>query len=443
MAWKDTFDIDEPAGPEAVADYNQDDYGKTPMPIVREGDSVIAVMGVTGVGKSTFISYFSETAVVGNDLESCTASISIHPARVGGRDVFLVDTPGFDDTNRSDTEILREVADWLNLSFQAKVKLAGIIYLHRINDNRVGGSGVRNLRMFKKLCGEEGFSCVILATTMWGNVPKEKAEEREQQLIEGSNFWADLIKRGSRTFRQDSGAESATRIVEHILAKRQQMTLRIQIEMASGAKLSDTAAGRQVGGDIAKLGERHKKEMQKLRDEMSEAIRDRDVEAQREIAQVRAEMAARMQSAEQDKKKLEVGMEELRQQRHEEAARLREEAHRRELELQQAMNDNQRAMAERMDEFRQQASQKHDEEMAAQRVLLANKDREYAQERARVHEREMANQKATLERQNRLDLQLEKNRNQERLLQSRLRRQELESENERLRNESNKGCSVM
>jgi adenylate kinase len=37
----------------------------------RSKDLVIAVMGVTGVGKSTFISYFSQTAQIGIGLESC------------------------------------------------------------------------------------------------------------------------------------------------------------------------------------------------------------------------------------------------------------------------------------------------------------------------------------------------------------------------------------
>lgn len=32
---------------------------------------MIAVVGLTGVGKSKFISYFSDTAVVGHDIESC------------------------------------------------------------------------------------------------------------------------------------------------------------------------------------------------------------------------------------------------------------------------------------------------------------------------------------------------------------------------------------
>lgn len=62
--------------------------------------------------------------------------------------------------------MLRRVADWLNRTHQAKVKLAGIVYLHRINDTRLGGSAMKNLRMFKKLCGDDALSCVVLATTM-------------------------------------------------------------------------------------------------------------------------------------------------------------------------------------------------------------------------------------------------------------------------------------
>lgn len=41
----------------------------------RADDIVIAVMGVTGAGKSTFINLFAnETVVIGNDLQSCERS---------------------------------------------------------------------------------------------------------------------------------------------------------------------------------------------------------------------------------------------------------------------------------------------------------------------------------------------------------------------------------
>jgi hypothetical protein len=53
---------------------------------------------------------------VGHDLESCTTEISIVKFQCPERsdlDVLFVDTPGFDDTNKSDVEILNMIADWL------------------------------------------------------------------------------------------------------------------------------------------------------------------------------------------------------------------------------------------------------------------------------------------------------------------------------------------
>lgn len=40
-----------------------------------------------------------------------TYDVGIHAANIDNKNFYLIDTPGFDDTIRSDTEILREVAD--------------------------------------------------------------------------------------------------------------------------------------------------------------------------------------------------------------------------------------------------------------------------------------------------------------------------------------------
>lgn len=52
---------------------------------------------------------------------------------------FLVDTPGFDDSTETDTQILMEVTDWLNRAYLADILLSGIFYLHRIIDIKMGG----------------------------------------------------------------------------------------------------------------------------------------------------------------------------------------------------------------------------------------------------------------------------------------------------------------
>ena len=54
---------------------------------------------------------------VGHDLESCTTDIEIIRFQFFDINVVFVDTPGFDDTHKSDVEILTMIADWLNTTY--------------------------------------------------------------------------------------------------------------------------------------------------------------------------------------------------------------------------------------------------------------------------------------------------------------------------------------
>lgn len=169
--------------------------------------------------------------------------------------LFLIDTPGFDDTHKSDTDILREVADWLQRAYQNRILLSGIIYLHRITDVRMGGSAMKNLRMFKKLCGDNGLANVVLATTMWSSGVDEKtAVYREEQLRTQPDFWAKMVEKGSKIFRHDRGAASATEIVDYLISRKQTVVLDIQRELVDERKtLQDTAAGAEIQAEIERL----------------------------------------------------------------------------------------------------------------------------------------------------------------------------------------------
>ena len=51
---------------------------------------------------------------VGFGLESCTNVVQLaRPFELHGRNVFLIDTPGFDDTSKSDTDVLKMIAAFL------------------------------------------------------------------------------------------------------------------------------------------------------------------------------------------------------------------------------------------------------------------------------------------------------------------------------------------
>ncbi|KAK0727536.1 hypothetical protein B0T26DRAFT_747848 [Lasiosphaeria miniovina] len=278
-------------------------------------------MGVTGSGKSTFISHFCPEAAVGHTLESCrsppelgveqacaniavflgpgTRNVAIyHYPRRDGVSVYLVDTPGFDDTYKTDTDILRDISDWLNRSYETRVLLSGIIYLHRISDARVGGSSMQNLRMFKKLVGEDNLSNIVLASTMWGMVPDlNVAVAREAELQNKDDFWGQMIKNGSRVFRQDRGAESAAEIRDMV---------------DRSLSLDQTAAGKEVQGEMAKQRAEYEKRVANVREEMHEAIRNQDKEHQTELENLQKELGAKLRSNEDAIERLKSGKDEIR-----------------------------------------------------------------------------------------------------------------------------------
>ncbi|KAI0451119.1 hypothetical protein F5B21DRAFT_488242 [Xylaria acuta] len=214
-------------------------------------------MGMTGSGKSSFIADCTgrEDAKIGHDLESCTNSIAIFREELQGRDVYLIDTPGFDDTNREDVEVLTAVAHYLAVSYANNVSVNGIIYLHRISDTRIGSSTRRNLEMMRALCGEDAFENVAVVTTMWGSDQSEielaKQRSREQELRD--IYLCDMIRKGSQIVRHDrcktlserrtSAKDILARAIE--LWKDTQVTLQIQHEMVDlNMTLKETSAGK-------------------------------------------------------------------------------------------------------------------------------------------------------------------------------------------------------
>jgi len=81
---------------------------------------LIAVMGGTGSGKSSFINSVvgREVAPVGHTLDSQTSVIQEYNVSLSGRKITIVDTPGFDDYrgevgNVSDIDILKMLGKFL------------------------------------------------------------------------------------------------------------------------------------------------------------------------------------------------------------------------------------------------------------------------------------------------------------------------------------------
>ncbi|KIM49794.1 hypothetical protein M413DRAFT_59190 [Hebeloma cylindrosporum] len=154
-------------------------------------------MGPTGSGKSTFI--FTATGVdtgIGHSLESCTKDVKMVKfsfPEVSNCDVVFVDMPGFDATGSSGKEVLKIIENWLYQASKKNIVVSGLLYFHRISDNRMAGTPLQSLHSFNDLRKKHGFQHVIITTTMWDEVDEDLGTNRESELK--SKYWQPILER--------------------------------------------------------------------------------------------------------------------------------------------------------------------------------------------------------------------------------------------------------
>lgn len=251
----------------------------------------IAVMGATGSGKSTFINLASgSTFRVGNGLRSCTSEIDVTDAfDLDGRRVVLIDTPGFDDTQLSDTEVLQMIAAFLETSYKDGFKLAGLLYFHRISDFRVGGVSARNARMFRKLCGDDTLKNVIIVTNMWGGVDPQLGEAREAELKRDELFFKPALDKGAHMARHTKTVASAHAILRRVL-NNHPLPLHIQVQLVDEHKdISQTSAAEELSNELNAQIMKYQEEVRALKDEIRRVIKQKDDQLRKELEAEREE----------------------------------------------------------------------------------------------------------------------------------------------------------
>jgi hypothetical protein len=139
---------------------------------------------------------------------------------------------------------LTEITKFLAAQHALGVPLRGVLYLHKILDNRMTGSSMRYLRLLESLIGEDALQNLIFVTTMWNKLREEDKGDalcREQELID--DFWAPMEEKGAYVTQFDGTAKSAFSLVFQ-MAGREKVVLDVQKEIVDqNRSVLDTSAG--------------------------------------------------------------------------------------------------------------------------------------------------------------------------------------------------------
>jgi hypothetical protein len=231
----------------------------------------------------------------------------------------MIDTPGFDDTNRSDIDTLKTISTYLSVSFANNVRINGIVYLHRISDNRLGNASLRNLRMFKKLAGKRTFMNTAIATTMWQNNEYQLGLQRERELMDNVDYFGDMLSEGAKYFRvaeHGTGVgeqqQSALEIVSYLVQQTgilPTLTLNIQRELIlEGKTLDATSAGQEALGDLYHLKLQLAKQLQNAHQDMQKAMTDRDAEHVQQLRVFERDCSQKMTKAQEEQEKIKTSL---------------------------------------------------------------------------------------------------------------------------------------
>jgi chromosome condensin MukBEF ATPase and DNA-binding subunit MukB len=137
--------------------------------------------------------------------------------------------------------------------------------MHKISDNRMTGSMVKNLRIFTSLCGQKAMPNVIIATTMWDKVDKEEGIQREQELKD--ELWKDILAQGCRCKRFENTYESAWHIVSDLVdVEKDRAPVLLPREIVdTHLRLNETKAGIVLNRELEALMKEREQKARSIR----------------------------------------------------------------------------------------------------------------------------------------------------------------------------------
>jgi len=164
---------------------------------------------------------------------------------------------------------------------------------------------MKNLTMFKKLCGPGALRNVFLTTTQWSKVDQAAEEIRESGLCGDRNFWGLLIEKGATVQRFHGTRESGLKLIDKLMPKQPEV-LDIQEQIVTqGRTIVETDAGQWINAELIAQEKKYKEEIETLERERQEAIKEKDDEMKELLAEEQAKARERLEKSAAEKRHLE------------------------------------------------------------------------------------------------------------------------------------------
>ena len=299
--------------------------------------------------------------------------------------------------------------------------MTGVLFLHRITDNKFSQTAGRISNMLKSLCGDAAMSHLTLCTTMWDKVSQEEGDDRFDELCETST-WKEMVEKGASISLISSVSPTAKadaeKIINDLILNVPPVELAIQDEMISqGKTVGETGAGQVLTESIRKAREEAEREVQAMRDTMRE---------ESAAAEEKLQGAIREQAAEVEKlKKLTKEQSRVQQEKAEGAMK----------ELRERLQKESEAA-----EAKLRAQELEVKQLKAQSETLAQQ--QASVERIRQQQMDSENERKALYAEMQKESAANQNRLMEAMMAQHQRIEELAKENQRLAENQGGGCVI-
>ena len=184
-----------------------------------------------------------------------------------GTNIFLLDTPGFDDQDRNDLKILKEIDGCLGDAFTSGWSTMGVLYLQPITESRQKHSMSRYLSLSESIIGFDNLHKCCLVTTKWSGVWQNTQQylRHERELRTDERFWKPWLDAGARYARFEDSKESVYKIIQPLTQGTHFLPQIVSETHEKSVDLAETASCKLIIAELRQDCARLQQEIEQLR----------------------------------------------------------------------------------------------------------------------------------------------------------------------------------